>query len=85
MGQLVITYVSLVISQYHLQSNSKKLNNASRKNVTLLSVLVNHQLQTRVMMCLRNLQHLSVCVHQLVSLFYFMTKESAFGAWRVRT
>ena len=43
MGQLVITYVSLVISQYHLQSNSKKLKNASRKNVTLLGVLVNHQ------------------------------------------
>ena len=77
-GTVYIGYISLVISKYYLQSNSKKLNNASRKNVTLLSVLVNHQLQTHVTVCLRNLQHPSVCVHQLVGLS--MTKQSAFSA-----
>jgi len=33
------------------------------------------------MMCLRNLEHPNVCVHRLVGLS--LTKQSAFGAWRV--
>ncbi|KAF3859862.1 hypothetical protein F7725_000117 [Dissostichus mawsoni] len=81
MGREVITCISHVISQCHLQTSLKKLDSAKTKKV--LSVRVKHQVLKckRINLCVmirqRDHCHLSACVQQWVGLS--MTELNVYG------